>query len=78
MYMKPRPANPLQPLPTGGLTRFVIGAAAILIVALGLFPDALAGLAQRGAAQPVNTSPTGSGPIAVSAVSLPGSAPAGR
>jgi NADH-quinone oxidoreductase subunit N len=75
MYMKPRPANPLQPLPTGRLTQIVIGAAAILIVALGLFPDALAGLAQRGAAQPVNASPTGSGPIAAS---LPGSAPAGR
>ena len=39
MYMKPRPANPLQPLPAGGLTRLVIGAAAILIVALGLFPE---------------------------------------
>ena len=75
MYMKPRPANPLQPLPAGGLTRLVIGAAAILIVALGLFPDAVAGFAQRGAAQPPVTSPTGSGPVAVS---LPGSAPAGR
>jgi NADH-quinone oxidoreductase subunit N len=75
MYMKPRPANPLQPLPTGGLTRLVIGASAVLIVALGLFPDAIAGLAQRSAAQPTATPPAGSGPVAVS---LPGPAPAGR
>jgi NADH-quinone oxidoreductase subunit N len=75
MYMKPRPANAVATLPAPPLTRFVIAGAAILIVALGLFPDALAGLAQRGAAQPVNASPTGSGPIAAS---LPGSAPAGR
>ena len=52
MYMKPRPANAATPLPAGGLTRFVIAGSAVLIVALGLFPDSVARLAQRGAAQP--------------------------
>jgi len=65
MYMKPRPANAVTPLPAGGLTRLVIGAAAVLIVALGLFPDSIAAFAQRGAAQPITTPPAGSGPIAV-------------
>jgi NADH-quinone oxidoreductase subunit N len=50
MYMKPRPANAVPSLPTGGLTRLVIAVAAILIVGLGLFPDSLAHLAQQGAA----------------------------
>ena len=75
MYMKPRPANAPTPLPAGGLTRFVIGAAAILIVALGLFPDSIAALAQRSAAQPPTTTPAASGPMA--AMSR-GSAGAGR
>jgi NADH-quinone oxidoreductase subunit N len=75
MYMKPRPANAPTPLPTGGLTRIVIGAAAILIVALGLFPDSVAALAQRSVAQPTITTPAGAGPIAVMS---PGSAGAGR
>ena len=52
MYMKPRPAEAVIPVPTGGLTRLVIAASAILIVVLGLFPDSVAGLARRGAAQP--------------------------
>jgi NADH-quinone oxidoreductase subunit N len=75
MYMKPRPANAVAPLPAGGLTRFVIAAAAILIVALGLFPDSVAGLAQRGAARPLGV-PTASG-LAVPTTS-PATAPAGR
>jgi NADH-quinone oxidoreductase subunit N len=52
MYMKPRPANAVAWLPTGRLTGFVIAAAAVLIVALGLFPDSLARLAEQGAARP--------------------------
>ena len=52
MYMKPRAANAVASFPAGGLTRFVIAASAIIIVALGLFPDTLASLAQRGAAHP--------------------------
>jgi NADH-quinone oxidoreductase subunit N len=74
MYMKPRPANATTALPAGGLTRIVIAAAAILIVALGLFPDSGAGLAKRSAAQPP-AAEAAAGPIAAS---LPGSAPAGR
>jgi NADH-quinone oxidoreductase subunit N len=54
MYMKPRPANAPSALPTGAFTRFVIVAAAVLIVVLGLFPDSIAGLAQRGAARPAD------------------------
>ena len=76
MYMKPRPANATVPFPAGGLTRFVIAAAAILIVALGLFPDSVAGLAQRGAAhRPTPAEASAAGPIAAS---LPGPAPAAR
>jgi hypothetical protein len=48
--MKPRSATAVASLPTGKLTRFVIAAAAVLIVALGLFPDSLARFAQQGAA----------------------------
>ena len=52
MYMKPRPANATAAAPAGAFTRFVIAGAAILIVVLGLFPDTIARLAQRSAAQP--------------------------
>ena len=52
MYMKPRPANAPAMAPAGGFTRLVIAGSAILIVVLGLFPDAVARIAQRGAAQP--------------------------
>ena len=52
MYMKPRPANAPATAPAGALTRFVIAGSAALIVILGLFPDAVASLAQRGAARP--------------------------
>jgi len=75
MYMKPRPADAPAPLPAGGLTRIVIGVAAILIVALGLFPDAVAGFAQRSVAQPTTIAPAAPGPVAVMS---PGSAGAGR
>jgi NADH-quinone oxidoreductase subunit N len=54
MYMKPRPTNAPAMAPTGGLTRLVIAGSAILIVALGLFPDAVARIAQRGAATPLS------------------------
>ena len=74
MYMKPRPANAATPLPAGNLTRFVVAASAILIVALGLFPDSVAGLAQRGAAQRPTTE-RAAGPIAAS---TPGSPQAPR
>jgi NADH-quinone oxidoreductase subunit N len=72
MYMKPRPATAAPPLAIGGLTRTVIAVAAILIVVLGLFPDTIAGLAQRSAASPATSQ------AAALAPSVPGSAPAGR
>ena len=50
MYMKPRPATAAPTPPTGAFTRFIIATSAILIVILGLFPDTVAGLAQRAAA----------------------------
>ncbi|HUQ79735.1 MAG TPA: NADH-quinone oxidoreductase subunit N [Gemmatimonadaceae bacterium] len=72
MYMKPRPANAAPSAVTGGLTRLVIVGSAVLIVVLGLFPDSIASLAQKGAASPPTpqsaTLPTPS----------PGSATAGR
>jgi NADH-quinone oxidoreductase subunit N len=52
MYMKPRPANAPATAPAGGFTRLVIAGSAALIVILGLFPDAVASLAQRGATRP--------------------------
>jgi NADH-quinone oxidoreductase subunit N len=72
MYMKPRPANSAPTVAAGGLTRFVIAAAAILIVVLGLFPDSVASLAQRGAATAPNPQ------AAALPTPPPGSAPAGR
>jgi NADH-quinone oxidoreductase subunit N len=75
MYMKPRPADAAIPLPAGGLTRFVIAAAAILIVVLGLFPDSVASLAQRGAAHPLVARSAAA--LAMPATS-PASAAAGR
>ena len=57
MYMKPRPAAAAPMAPAGALTRFVIATAAILIVVLGLFPDAIAGFAQRAAAGPRSAAP---------------------
>jgi NADH-quinone oxidoreductase subunit N len=62
MYMKPRPANAPVTAPTGGLTRFVIAATAILIVVLGLFPDSLVQLAARGAARAPATAQTAANP----------------
>ena len=54
MYMKPRPASAPAMAPAGGFTRLVIAGSAALIVILGLFPDAVASLAQRGAARPLS------------------------
>ena len=62
MYMKPRPANVGPAAPAGAFTRFVIAAAATLIVVLGLFPDAVAQLAQRGAARPATAAQTAAVP----------------
>jgi NADH-quinone oxidoreductase subunit N len=62
MYMRPRPATADAPLPVTGLTRFVIGGAAILIVVLGLFPDPLVRLAQRGETRPVTSAETAAVP----------------
>jgi NADH-quinone oxidoreductase subunit N len=73
MYMKPRPANAAPTVAAGGLTRLVIAAAAILIVVLGLFPDSVANLAQRGAATAPNAQAA-----ALPTPPPPGSAPAGR
>src|SRR5215204_2972964 len=72
MYMKPRPANAIALPPAGRLTRLVIAVAAILIVGLGLFPDSVANLAQRGAATAPNAQ------AAALPTPPPGSAPAGR
>jgi NADH-quinone oxidoreductase subunit N len=74
MYMKPRPATAVATGTTGGLTRFVIAAAAILIVALGLFPDSVASLAQRGMTQPAAPRANPAGRVAA----FTGAAPAAR
>jgi len=74
MYMKPRPAAAAPTTPAGGLTRFVIAAAAVLIVVLGLFPDSVARIAQRGAVRPAQASET----VVVPAVPIAPSAAAAR
>jgi NADH-quinone oxidoreductase subunit N len=74
MYMKPRAANAVATGATGRLTRFVIAAAAILIVALGLFPDSVASLAQRGMTQPAAPRANRAGRVAA----ITGAAPAAR
>ena len=49
MFMRPRSATAIAPARAGGLTRFVVAAAAILLVGLGFFPERLVRLT-RGAA----------------------------
>ena len=50
MFMKPRPEGADVPAPTGAMTRWVIGAAAVLILALGVWPNGLDRLVQSPAA----------------------------
>jgi NADH-quinone oxidoreductase subunit N len=47
MFMRPRPADAPEPPPVGGLTQLVIGAAVVLIIALGFAPTQVL----RGASQ---------------------------
>lgn len=44
MFMKPRPDVAITPAPVGTMTRWVVGLAAILVLALGVYPNALANL----------------------------------
>ncbi|HEX2779316.1 MAG TPA: NADH-quinone oxidoreductase subunit N [Gemmatimonadaceae bacterium] len=73
MFMRPRVAGAMIPARARGLTRFVIAASAILLLALGIFPERLARVTR------------GSAPLSAfavqppsSAVPLPVSPPAGR
>jgi NADH-quinone oxidoreductase subunit N len=50
MFMRPRPEGYTAPAPASFLTRAVIGAAAVLIVVFGIFPDAVLRLARASAA----------------------------
>ena len=49
MFMRPRPDGAPVPARAGALTRFLIGATAVLIIAFGLFPDPVVRLSMRGA-----------------------------
>ena len=49
MFMRPRAAGALVPAKAGALTRFVIGAAAILLIGIGIFPEQFVRLTRGGA-----------------------------
>jgi hypothetical protein len=49
MFMRPRPDGAPVPARAGALTRVLIGATAVLIIAFGLFPDPVVRLSMRGA-----------------------------
>jgi NADH-quinone oxidoreductase subunit N len=51
MFMKARPEGAVGPLPVGGLTRTVVFASAILIVALGFYPQIILNASERGEMQ---------------------------
>jgi len=51
MFMRPREEGSRMPAPVGPLTRGVIWAAAVLILTLGVFPDAIAQWAETSAPQ---------------------------
>ncbi len=46
MFMKPRPVAPVSTAPVGALTRWVIGVAAVLILAVGVYPNGLVHVTQ--------------------------------
>jgi NADH-quinone oxidoreductase subunit N len=48
MFMRPRPVDAPLPARAGTLTRLLIGATAVLIIAFGLYPDPIVRLATRG------------------------------
>ena len=60
MFMRARGATAVVPARAGGLTRFVVAAAAVLIVGLGFFPERLVRFTR------------GSGPLAVHRLTSPG------
>ncbi|MFL5562893.1 MAG: NADH-quinone oxidoreductase subunit N [Gemmatimonadaceae bacterium] len=49
MFMRPRLATAIAPARAGGLTRFVVAASAILIIALGIFPEQFVRATRGGA-----------------------------
>jgi len=65
MFMRPRVAGAPVPIAAGAPTRFVIAAAAVLIVVFGIFPDSLVRLTRASAA------PGGTAPVASAAPGVP-------
>jgi NADH-quinone oxidoreductase subunit N len=49
MFMRPRLASAVVPARAGGLTRFVVAAAAVLLIGLGFFPEQLVRVTRGGA-----------------------------
>jgi len=64
MFMRPREPDAIEPAPTGPLTRAVIWSAAVLILALGVFPTAVASWAESSAPKPAATAPASTEPAA--------------
>lgn len=67
MFMRPRKEDALPFLRTGGWTKFVIGAAAILILILGVLPNSVVRWTQRSN----NVVPVAAAPPQITAVSNP-------
>ena len=57
MFMRPREDGARIPPQSGPLTRGVIWAAAVLIIVLGIFPDAIASWAETSVPRATNTAP---------------------
>lgn len=57
MFMRPREDDAIVPAETGPLTRGVILAAAVLVLALGVFPTTIASWAESSAPRPTVTAP---------------------
>jgi NADH-quinone oxidoreductase subunit N len=64
MFMRPRPADAIEPARTPAMTEFVIGAAVVLLLVFGIFPGRLVDLTKMAAPATHMTSPVTAPPTA--------------
>jgi len=76
MFMRARTSTLALPARAGGLTRFVVAAAAILLIGIGFFPESFVRITRGGAPLTAYRSavPSTTGPLPASTVPLPPSA----